>query len=251
MRLLTDIVNLLFPKHCAMCGTPLAEGEKSICSSCLMMLPRTDYHLVDHSNMEKWFWGVFPVERAAAFFHYDSKHVRQLIWQAKYFNRPLVGRDIANLYAQEIVETSDFFSSIDCIIPTPLHWRKQMKRGYNQCHFIAQGISKVTNIPIYKDVVRRVVNNPSQTKTHGNERQYNVADVFRLVKPQKISGKHILVIDDVLTTGSTVKSLAQEIAKAGDVRISVLTLAVASRVPIPAIENYEPDHKVFGNLLVE
>lgn len=251
MNIFRDLVNLLFPHRCIMCKTELNTGEKCLCASCLMMLPRTDYHLVEHSNLEKRFWTLFPIERAISFFHYDALKVRQLIWHGKYYTHPKVGKQLAMLYAEEVKADSDFFTSIDCIIPMPLHWRREFKRKYNQCHYIAKGVKAMTGIPIYEDVVKRVVNNISQTKVHGSERKDNVKGIFRLIKPNKISGKHILIVDDVLTTGATITSLAQELAKAENVRISVLTLAVASRVPVPSYENDEPDHKVFGNLLME
>ena len=152
---------------------------------------------------------------------------------------------LAAIYANELKE-HHFFDGIDCIIPLPLHWRRQLKRHYNQSHYIAQGIHDVTGLPIFKNVVKRVKNNPSQTHLNAQERIDNVKGIFHLKHPEKMEGKHLLLVDDVTTTGSTLASCAQELGKIPDVKISVLTLAVASRTAIPALKGDNIDVSIWG-----
>ena len=250
MPLWLDIVNLLMPATCRMCGKRLGGEERYICTSCVRHLPHTGYHLVEHNPLEKQFWGHFPIERAAAMFHHDGERTRHLMYHIKYWGHPQLATRLAALYAEELKE-SHFFEGIDTIIPLPLHWRRQMKRHYNQSHYIAQGIRQATGLPIDKNVVKRVKYNPSQTHLSPRERIQNVEGIFRVTHPERIQGKHLLLIDDVTTTGSTLASCAKELAQVEGVRISILTLAVASRTPAPASEKGSVEASVYGLPLME
>lgn len=250
MALIKDIINFIFPQQCIMCRNRLTSNEKYICTSCLLHLPLTNYHLVEHNPLEKYFWGLFPIERAASFFYHDGKNTRSIIYHIKYYNRPEIGKYLAYQYAEDLKECL-FFKDIDAIIPVPLHWKRKLKRHYNQSHYIAQGISQSTGIPIFNNVVKRVVNNVSQTQVNKHERKENVKDIFKTFHPEKIKGKHILLVDDVTTTGSTITSCAQELAKIQGVKISVLTLAIAGRSSLPIEKENEADISVFGIPLIE
>ena len=221
-----DIYNFLFPSHCVVCGERLSSQEQHLCLYCLATLPRTNYHLVEHSPMEQLFWGQLPIEKACSFFFYDSREIRKIIWAVKYNSQPTVGTYLAELYAREIIP-SGFFDGIDVIVPVPLAFRRRLKRGYNQCEYIGKGISRETHIPMLCDVVKRNKNNVSQTSLSRSDRQLNVDGIFTLLRPEKITGKHVLIIDDVMTTGATALSLGKTLVRAGGVRISVLTLAMA------------------------
>lgn len=249
-QIINDMLNFLLPRQCVICGNRLTTNEKSICTSCYIHLPFTNYHTVEHSPLEKMFWEQFPIERATSFFHYDGNGVRHIIHLLKYGNRPEVGYNLARTYAKEIKECG-FFEDIDCIIPIPLHWKRQRKRHYNQSLYIAKGISKATGIPIYDNVVKRVVNNPSQTKMNNSERRDNVDGIFLLKDEQKIEGKHILLVDDVTTTGATIASCAKELSKAPNTKISVLTLALGGKAPLPASEEECIEMSVYGLPLIE
>lgn len=251
MNILQDITDFLMPRRCLVCGERLSMQENSLCTVCRMHLPLTEYHRLEHSPLEKRFWGLFPVERATAMFHHDGERTRHIIYNIKYWGNPKAGTYLAAMYAKELKENSPFFEGIDAIIPIPLHWRRQLKRHYNQSHFIAQGISQETGIPVWKQVVKRAKNNPSQVHKKGLERKENVKGIFRLLQPERIAGKHILLVDDVVTTGATLTSCAQELAKAPNVRISILTLAVAAQTAIPALQNDTPENSVFGVPLLE
>ncbi|MCM1311797.1 MAG: ComF family protein [Bacteroides sp.] len=233
MNIFHNILDFIFPRQCHMCGCRLSVTEKHLCIPCLRMLPRTNYHLFKHSPAEMEFWGQMPVERATAFIHYDGMRTRHIIHHIKYHHAPEIGLYLSEVFAEEIKE-SGFFNNIDCIVPVPLSWQRQWVRGYNQSEWIAKGISNRTGIPVLKNIVRRVVNNPTQTNLTHNERWENVQNIFRLANPSKIHGKHILLVDDVMTTGATIKACAKELVKASDIRISVATLCIAGHNGITA-----------------
>ena len=249
-QIINDILDFMLPRQCVMCGNRLTVKEKSICTSCYIHLPFTNCHTIEHSPLEKMFWEQFPIERATSFFYYDGKDVHHIIHSLKYNNRPEVGYNLSLTYAKELKEYG-FFENIDCIIPVPLHWKRQRKRHYNQSFYIAKGINKVTGIPIYNNVIKRVVNNLSQTKMNSSERRNNVDGIFQLKKQDKISNKHILLVDDVTTTGATIISCAKELSKAPNTKISVLTLALGGKTPIPAPKEEYIDISVYGMPLME
>ena len=224
-----DIVNFFFPRYCVSCGERLSLQEKYLCLTCLATLPRTNSHLFRETILEQVFWGRIPVVRAVSFFFHGSDNTKQIIWAMKYNSQPQLGQYIAQIYASEIKD-SGFFDDIDVIIPVPLSWLKHIRRGYNQSHYIAKGISHETGIPVIINAVRKTRNTSSQTNFDRMKRLENVDDAFTLVHPELLRGKHILLVDDVLTTGATLCSLAKTIMPAGDVRFSVLTLSLAGQL---------------------
>lgn len=250
MKIIKQIINFIFPKYCVCCNRRLMEGEECVCTACTLMMPRTDYHLLEHSPLEKNYWGVIPIEKAVSLFHHDGEVSRRIIYSLKYWKRPDVGRWAGRFYAEELKATTNFFDGIDCIIPVPLSWHRKMKRGYNQCYEIALGIKAVTGIPICDNAVKRIKNNPSQTTKNRTERKDNVEGIFKITDSAKISGRHILLVDDVTTTGATLLSCAKEIARAENVRISILTLSLATKTPVPKAGE-KVDESLFGLTLVE
>ena len=218
-----------------------------LCTTCVIQIPRVNNYFglerriaeteeteeaaeTFHGYIERTMWVQLPIERAAAMFYFEAQTARRLIHLTKYYKQPQVGKYIASAFAQELRERSEgaFFEDIDCIIPMPIHWRRRWERGYNQAEWIADGISAVTGIPVEKKAVKRSRYTKSQTHLNHAERKANVKDCFQLVEPERLRDRHILLIDDVLTTGATMIALGQEIAKAGGVRVSVLTLAWAN-----------------------
>ena len=233
-----------------MCGERLGGNESFICAHCFVHLPFTHYHLVKQSQLEKQFWALFPIERATGMFYHDGKKTRNLIYQIKYDGHPEVGCHMAKIYAEEL-EKHHYFDDIDMLIPLPLHWKRLLKRHYNQCHYICQGIHEKTGIPVEEGVVKRIKNNTSQTHLNASQRMRNVEGIFQVTHPEKLKGKHVLLIDDVVTTGATLSSCAKELAKVPDVKVSVLTLSVASRIAAPAFEDDNIDVSIFGVSLME
>lgn len=216
---------LLYPKRCIICGRRMTEGDGMMCLSCNLDLPRTNLYKDAYDNaMARLFWGKMPVERAAALLYYSpDTQTSHAVMDFKYFGRRDVAEYLGRMAAEEFAD-SGFFDGIDIIVPMPLAPNRLKERGYNQCSYIAKGISSVTGLPIDEDIVRRISFSESQTKKHAWERMTNVSGAFSLTDEEKVKGKHVLLVDDVVTTGATISSCGAEIAKAGDVKISVLTL---------------------------
>lgn len=225
-RIAGSISDLMFPRSCGMCGNRLYGHEKQVCTVCLRGLPRTGYHLKKGNPVEMLFWGLMPIERATALMFYRGEKTRTAVHRLKYFDNPHIGEYLAEVMSDEIKD-SGFFEGIDCIVPVPLSRRKKMSRGYNQSEWIAKGIRRITGIEIIDNAVRRVVDNKTQTQMKHSERWKNVENIFRLTRPELITGKHVLIVDDVVTTGSTIVSLGNELIKAGNVKLSVATLGTA------------------------
>lgn len=224
---LHSFLSLLFPHCCVACGNALVRGEECICTLCNMNLPRTNYHLRKDNPVEQVFWGKIPLEHATSFFYYrKGSDFRQILHQLKYGGQKEVGAIMGRYMASELL-ASGFFQGIDCIIPIPLHKQKQRIRGYNQSEWIARGISVVTGIPINTEAVIRRKNTETQTRKSVFGRWENVEGIFELHDVESLAGKHILIIDDVLTTGATTVACASCLMEIEGIRISVLTLAVA------------------------
>lgn len=224
---LYSFISLLFPRCCVVCGRSLAKGEECICAMCNINLPRTNYHLQKDNQVEQLFWGKIPLERATSFFFYrKGSDFRQILHQLKYGGQKEIGAIMGRYMASELT-VSGFFEGIDVIIPVPLHKRKQRMRGYNQSEWIARGISAVTGIRIDTEVIVRRKHTDTQTRKSTFERWENVDGIFELHHAESLKGKHLLVVDDVLTTGATTVACASRLVEIEGVRISVLTLAVA------------------------
>ncbi|MGL5938716.1 MAG: ComF family protein [Phocaeicola sp.] len=218
---------LFFPRQCAICQNKLLASEKHICLSCLIHLPRTPLLWSDGNELEKELWGKIPLVKAASYLHYDKGgDARKLLYELKYYQNPTIGEWLGRCMAQELMPLN-FFDSIDFLIPVPLHIKKEQKRGYNQSLMIAQGVSSVTKIPILSNSIYRNRFNETQTNKGLYERWINVQELFKLHPQSYLESKHILLIDDVFTTGATIVACADALSHLPDIRISVLTLASA------------------------
>lgn len=222
------LLDLISPRCCVVCGHRLSVTEEVICACCNFHLPRTGFQKNPYENeMAKLFWAQIPVERATALFYYEAhSETANILYQLKYNDHPEIGEVLGRMIAKEL-EPSGFFDEIDGIVPVPLAKKRQRQRGYNQSMELARGVSEITCLPILNKVVRRSTYEGSQTNKGRWERNENVEHVFELVNAATIRGKHLLIIDDVVTTGATVIACAKELAKAGDVKISVLALGFA------------------------
>lgn len=226
---LSRILDLLSPRLCPICGRRLSITERTICGPCeLLYLPYTYFEMNPYENrMARHFWGQFPIEKAAGmFFYFRKRHTNRVIFKMKYFNHPETGVELGQMLARRF-QPWGFFDDITAIMPMPLAKKRQKQRGYNQSMMLAQGISKVTGIPVIDGIVERLTFSESQTKKGPQERRENVKNAFRLKSTDDLSGSHILIVDDVVTTGWTVIACAQQLAKAGDLKISVASVAVS------------------------
>lgn len=224
---LNDFINLFYPKLCQACGNYLYKNEIAICTRCLYELPTTDFHLQKHNPVSMLFWGRVKIEYAASYYTYSKgSKFQKLIHKLKYHNQKDIGIELGKHLGAQL-KKSDFFKDIDIIVPVPLHIEKQKMRGYNQAEVVAKGISYSLNIPIEVDNLYRNVHTQSQTRKSKLERWQNVDSIFKIKNASQFTGKHILLVDDVVTTGSTLEACAHAILKAEDSRVSIATLAYA------------------------
>lgn len=222
-----DFVSLLFPRICYACGNHLMRNEKLICTECHVLIPRTNYHLEADNPVARIFWGRCRIEKAAAFSFYNrDSRIRHLIHNLKYKGIKDIGIELGKIYGL-VLYNSGFTRDIDIIIPVPLHPVRERVRGFNQSYLIAQGISSVTGIPVDSVSLIRVSKTSTQTKRSRYDRWKNVEGTFLLKDTSSVKGKHILLVDDVITTGSTIESCTTELLRTEGMRVSVAALAVS------------------------
>ena len=222
-----DFISLLFPRLCYGCGNHLLRNENLLCTGCYVTIPRTNYHLEIENPVAQLFWGRCLLEKAAAFSFYNKgSRIRNLIHNLKYKGIKALGCELGRIYALSL-KSSGFTSGIDLIIPVPLHPSKKRIRGFNQSESISVGIADVTGLPVDTYSLVRIMISATQTNRSRYERWTNVEGIFRVVDAEAISGRHILLVDDVITTGSTIESCANELLKVEGVRVSVVALAFA------------------------
>lgn len=222
-----DVRELLFPSLCPVCGERLERGERTFCTLCRTMAPLTGYWQEADNPVFRKFWGLLPVERASAFlFYVRSSGWRRMIHGFKYQGAWRSAREVGVWYGRCLKQSGDY-DMIDVVIPMPLHPFRRCRRGYNQAEYLAEGIASQLGVPVDRRSVRRKRNTRSQTLHSHRERAENVEGAFAARYPERMKGKHILLVDDVLTTGNTVLSCAGEILRAApDCRISIAALAV-------------------------
>lgn len=243
LRYFSAAWNILFPRRCLVCGQTLGESEKYLCAACQVTLPLARLQGEAGNVVERLFYDIPGTQRGSAFliYHNDNAAYR-LIHRMKYHDRPDVGVELGRWMAYDLEGTS-FFEGIDALVPVPLSDLKVRKRGYNQSERIAYGLSQVTGIPVRTDLVARVVHNPTQTNLTPEQRRQNVKGIFAVtdshalrnirkgnkVTQHKEGTPHILLIDDVITTGSTLRSLAETLTADCPLHISYLGAALAGQ----------------------
>lgn len=229
MNWIVDLKELLFPRYCKVCGQRLMQSEQHLCLGCLLELPRTHYERNPNNVLMQHFMEWPEVVRATAFFHYykEGKYSK-LIHHLKYLDHPKVGTYLGRVAANEL-QASGFFEDIDLIIPVPLSKRKQRKRGYNQCDYIAQGISEATSIAMHTNCIERTVNTNTQTRKGQIDRWRNTEGIFRIKNAEILKGKHVLILDDVATTGATLHACISTLLTVPGVRVSIFALSKAAQ----------------------
>ena len=224
---LSDFAALFFPDLCAACGKNLFKGESEICHSCIYKLPLTQFHADPENRVARQFWGRIDILQAGAYLYFQKgTRVQNLLHQLKYNKRPEVGKRLGELYGYELAQ-SPVFIKPDLVIPVPLHPKKLKKRGYNQSSSIAEGLGKILDIPVSEDNLYRKSHTETQTKKSRFARYENMKEAFDLRNPEALAGKHVLLVDDVLTTGSTLEACAIKMQEKVDLKLSIATLAYA------------------------
>ena len=224
-NLLQGVAHLLFPDSCAVCRRQLYTREEVLCTGCLKTLPRTGFDFRIGNPVEKIFWGRIPITSASSFLTFAKQGVVQsLLFKLKYKGETDIGVFLGRQYGMQILKTLGP-QPFDGIVPVPLHPRKMKKRGYNQCELVCEGISEVLEIPLMKDALIRKIHNPTQTRKNRSDRWENVEDIFEAGDSALIRYKHLLLVDDVVTTGSTLEAAATPLMRIDGVRISIVTIA--------------------------
>ena len=220
-----SLTHIFFPRLCSGCGNDLFGVEEMLCIECIDKLPTTNFHLHLNNPVEKIFWGRLPLAGASSYLYFTKDSLLQHLLHAfKYNGDKEIGFYFGRCMGKSFVQ-SNRFNDIYGLIPLPLHPKKERKRGYNQAVVLCEGIADIMQIPILKDVIIRPT--ATQTQTHKNRirRWENIDGKFLLVQPELIKNKHVLLVDDVVTTGATLESCGLELLETKQTTLSVATLA--------------------------
>jgi ComF family protein len=221
----TDFYRLFFPKICGACDVALAKGEHHLCLHCSLDLPFTNFENIKNNPVEKAFYGRANIEFATSlcYFTKDEK-VQNILHNIKYNEQKELAIHIGKIFGKRL-QNNSHFKDISVIIPVPLHPQKEHVRGYNQSTLFAEGMSEILQIEIQDKNLIRTINTSTQTKKTRLERVENVEKAFEVKHPEKLKNKHILLVDDVLTTGATLEACAQTLIEQANCKVSIATIA--------------------------
>lgn len=227
MKILNHLINLFYPRVCPACGNLLMKGEETVCLSCLYLLPKTHYENNPENPLAQTFWGQVDFHAVTAeYFFSKTGKVQHLLHQLKYQGNKDAGYFLGQQLGESI-RNAEPFQGIDYLVPIPLHPKKEHLRGYNQSFVIAQGVEEKTGIPINKGVLIRKVYTSTQTRKSREERWDNVKEIFDVIDAEVFVSKHVLLIDDVLTTGATLMAAGSTLLKVPDIIVSAAAVACA------------------------
>ena len=226
-EILDDLLGLIYPQLCVTCGERLISQEKFVCMKCWFDLPVSRFENNDENKVAQLFWGRVQIEHATSWFHYrKGSRYQKLIHAIKYKGLKELGLEAGGRFG-DVLATAENFKLVDFIVPVPLHPKKQKKRGFNQSEWIARGISESAEIPLNLNNLHRKIFTSTQTRKSRFERWQNVEGIFGVKNPDEYKNRHILLVDDVITTGSTLEACAYEILKIQNAKVSIATLAFA------------------------
>ncbi|MBL7745681.1 MAG: ComF family protein [Chitinophagaceae bacterium] len=222
-----SLLHLLFPHICAGCGSDLLNANASLCLKCMDAMPETGFELHPGNPVEKKFWGRLSLRSGTAQYYFTRESLMQhLMHQFKYRGNKELGLQLGRMMGISLKRSDRF--NIDALIPLPLFASKEKRRGFNQSLILCEGIAEVLDVPVWKDAVMRSQHTDTQTKKGRVERWQNMEGKFVLVKPDIVAGKHLLLVDDVVTTGATLEACGAELLKAVNTKLSVATLCFAA-----------------------
>ena len=222
-----DFYRLFYPKLCGGCDVPLLKGEHHLCLHCRIALPFTNFENIKDNPVERVFYGRVDIENATTLFYFTKgEKVQHILHNIKYNNNKELALYIGRVFGERLINTK-YYNNITTIIPTPLHPQKEHLRGYNQSALFAEGMNEILQKKLSLQNLQRTLNTESQTNKNRTERWENVENAFNVVHPQELQQQHILLIDDVLTTGATLEACAQTLKKAANCKVSIATIAYA------------------------
>jgi len=225
-EILNSLLHYCFPHTCAGCGKEIFSSRTEVCLRCLYALPLTYFEKYKDNPTEKMFWGRLDLESATAQFYFTKDSIMQsLMHELKYRGNKELGIQLGRIMGEQIKRSGRF--NIDALIPLPLFPAKEKRRGYNQATLLCRGMSEAMNIPLLDNAVIRPAHTETQTKKGRIERWKNIEGKFRVKDDAALINKHLMLVDDVVTTGATLESCGNEILKAGNVKLSIATLCIA------------------------
>ena len=222
-----DLVGLFLPRRCAACDNGLLRHEESLCLGCTEELPRTRFHSDPQNKVEQLFWGRIPLSAASSFLQFTrGGMVQHMLHRLKYNGDRDIGMTLGRLMAEEVMQCPRF-ADVRIALPVPLHPRKERQRGFNQSQVLVDGMREVWPLKNLDRELLRVVSTSTQTKRGRMERWGNVKEAFQLAHPEALHDEHVLLVDDVITTGATIESCAIALMHVPGIRISVFSCACA------------------------
>lgn len=224
-----DLISLIYPRNCAACGNSLFKHEEQICNYCYINLPKSNFHQQDKNPVDILFYGRTNLILASSFYLFHKKgSIQKVLHAIKYRGNKELATLVGKWYAQDLMEHPGI-KQAGVVIPVPLHPKKLKQRGYNQSEEFAKGLAEGLNIDLYPKALIRVEFTSTQTKKSKYERWENVEDVFEIKDPETLKNKHIILVDDVITTGATIEACCQTLQRVEGIRISVLSIAYADK----------------------
>jgi ComF family protein len=227
MTFINDFMSLMYPRHCEACGNDLFRHEHYLCNHCRVGLPRSNYHLENDNPLARKFYGRVPFQLASAFYLFEkSGKVQRLLHAIKYDEQKELAFHLGNIYSDDLLK-SNYFGEVDIIVPVPLHPKKLRRRGFNQSEWFAKGLAHGLNKPLDPTSLIRTSDTGTQTRKKRYERWQNVKDIFSVADVQALSGMHVLLADDVITTGATLEAAWQALKQCEGVKVSLCSIAFA------------------------
>jgi ComF family protein len=225
---LADFVSLLFPELCAACSQSLMANEHLICTGCLYTLPFTNFHLQPDNIVAQQFWGKIPLEGAYALYYFTKGgNIQNLMHQFKYKGVHQLGNLLGKIAGEQLIK-NDVLKTVDVIVPVPLHKKRLQQRGYNQSAYFAGGLAQKLNATVEDNNLVRLSATETQTHKSRFARFENMQDVFVIKNPERLAGKHVLLVDDIITTGSTLEACGAQLLKVEGLKLSIATIAYAT-----------------------
>jgi len=227
-QIISGFIHLFYPRVCSVCGTDLMHGEGMFCITCLYDIPLTRFWNDKENPVAQTFWGRVSIEDACAYFFFvkGSKY-RPILHKLKYKGQRDIGVELGVQFGQ-VLKNSVYYKNIHYVVPVPLHPKKLRIRGYNQAEAIAEGIAKVIGADLSTNHLIKTEYTETQTRKSRAERVLNVSESFSINNPKELEGKHLLLVDDVITTGATLETCAAKLLEVEGIKVSIAALAYAS-----------------------